>query len=200
MVDVSRGYISQVDATVDGRRPCRKTSRTQEPSSTPSPPSGGCSFLRQKAEPGPIWIERFSCSLQVSPPHSIANPSKISSEENNSTTVVCRRNGVTVTAAQLEGIHDPYPRSKPTVFPTVRPQRRGVSSNPAADLPGDSTFVLKLNLNEQGIPSDIQVVKSLKSRLDAGVVNAVSHFRWHPAILDNQPVPTDLTLSMVVQN
>jgi len=59
--------------------------------------------------------------------------------------------------------------------------------------------VLELNLDEQGKPEDIQVVKSVNPTLDADVVDAVRQFRWRPAKLDHQPVATDLTLKVVVK-
>ncbi len=74
-----------------------------------------------------------------------------------------------------------------------------VSPDFAATLRGDSTVVLTLNLDEQGNPADIHVIQSANPYLDAGVVDAVRQFRWHPAILDNQPVPTDLTLTLNVE-
>jgi TonB family protein len=74
-----------------------------------------------------------------------------------------------------------------------------VSPDFAATIRDDSTVVLQLNLNEQGKPEDIQVVKSVNPTLDADVVDAVRQFRWRPAKLDNQPVPTDLTLNVVVK-
>lgn len=74
-----------------------------------------------------------------------------------------------------------------------------VSPEFAATLHGDSTVVLQLNLDEQGKPADIQVIKSLNPSLDATVVDAVRKFRWSPAVLNKQAVATDLTLSVVVQ-
>jgi TonB family protein len=59
--------------------------------------------------------------------------------------------------------------------------------------------VLQLNLDQQGKPADIQVVKSINPTLDADVVDAVRQFRWTPATLNKLPVSTDLTLNVVVQ-
>jgi TonB family protein len=74
-----------------------------------------------------------------------------------------------------------------------------VSSDIAATLRGDSTVVLQLNLDQQGKPADIQVVKSINPILDADVIDAVRQFRWSPATLNKLPVATDLTLNVVVQ-
>jgi len=73
-----------------------------------------------------------------------------------------------------------------------------VSPDYAAALVGDSSVVLKLNLDEQGKPSGIQVVQSANPKLNASVVDAVRGFRWRPAQLDNQAVPTDLILKVDV--
>ena len=74
-----------------------------------------------------------------------------------------------------------------------------VSPDFAATIQDDSKVVLELNLDEQGKPEDIQVVKSVNPKLDADVVDAVRQFRWRPATLDKQPVATDLTLNVVVR-
>ncbi len=74
-----------------------------------------------------------------------------------------------------------------------------VSPEFAATLQDDSKVVLKLNLDAQGKPEDIQVINSTDPTLDAGVVDAVRQFRWRPAKLDNQPVATDMLLNVVVK-
>jgi TonB family protein len=74
-----------------------------------------------------------------------------------------------------------------------------VSTDLAATLQDDSKVVLKLNLDEQGKAGDIQVINSTNPTLDSEVVDAVRQFRWRPAKLDNQPVATDLVLSVVVK-
>jgi TonB family protein len=62
-----------------------------------------------------------------------------------------------------------------------------------------SKVVLKLNVNEDGKPEDIQVIDSANPMINAEVLDAVRQFRWHPATLDKQPVATDLTLNLVVK-
>ena len=64
----------------------------------------------------------------------------------------------------------------------------------------DSTVVLKLNVDEQGKPEDIQVVNQVNPTLGADVVDAVRKFRWRPAKLDNQPIAADLTLNVLVKH
>lgn len=63
----------------------------------------------------------------------------------------------------------------------------------------DSMVVLKLNVDEQGKPEDIQVVNTANPTLGADVVDAVRQFRWRPGMLDNQPIATDLTLNVLVK-
>ena len=63
----------------------------------------------------------------------------------------------------------------------------------------ESKVVLKLNVDEQGKPADIQVIQSFNPTLNADVIDAVRQFRWRPAKLDNQAVSTDLTLNVLVK-
>jgi TonB family protein len=63
----------------------------------------------------------------------------------------------------------------------------------------DSMVVLKLNVDEQGKPEDIQIVNTVNPTFGADVIDAVRQFRWRPAKLDNQPVATDLTLHLLVK-
>jgi TonB family protein len=63
----------------------------------------------------------------------------------------------------------------------------------------ESKVVLKLNVDEQGKPEDIQIVNTVNPTLGADVLDAVRQFRWYPAKLDNQPIATDLTLNVVVK-
>ena len=63
----------------------------------------------------------------------------------------------------------------------------------------ESKVVLKLNVDEQGKPADIQVIQSFNPTLNADVIDAVRQFRWRPAKLDNQAVSTALTLNVLVK-
>ena len=60
-------------------------------------------------------------------------------------------------------------------------------------------LVLKFNLDKTGTPQGIQVVKPLTQPIDAKVVEAVRHFRWTPAVLNNQTVPIEMNLVVQVQ-
>jgi TonB family protein len=66
--------------------------------------------------------------------------------------------------------------------------------------PGSSTrLVLKVNLDEAGEPSNIQVLHPVSPAVDARVVNAVRQFRWSPAMLNNKAVADEVTLTVDVQ-
>jgi TonB family protein len=69
-----------------------------------------------------------------------------------------------------------------------------------ASLPNPAKMVLKLNLDQTGSPTHVEVVQSLTPELDARVVKAVRQFRWSPAVLDNQAIPIDVNLIVEVQH
>jgi TonB family protein len=77
-----------------------------------------------------------------------------------------------------------------------------VDLSPAAadTLPYNAEVVLKLNVDENGQAQDVEVVKSPSKYLDAPVAAAVRQARFRPATLDNQPVASDMTLTVVVQH
>jgi len=70
----------------------------------------------------------------------------------------------------------------------------------AVTTPNDAEVVLKLNVDEQGKAQDVQVVRSINPAVDERVVEAVRQFRWHPATLDKQAIPVELTLKVEVQH
>jgi TonB family protein len=96
---------------------------------------------------------------------------------------------------------------------TSRPISTGVTSPrlvsttrvniPAGVMPaavGSSTkVVLKVSLDATGSPSSVQVLRSSTPEIDERVVNAVRQFRWTPAVLNNQAIPDELTLTVEVQ-
>ena len=61
------------------------------------------------------------------------------------------------------------------------------------------SVVLALTVNEKGFAQDVRVVRSVNPRVDAQVLAAVRDFKFRPATLDQQPVPVDLNLTVVVQ-
>lgn len=68
------------------------------------------------------------------------------------------------------------------------------------DFPNPARMVLKLNLDQTGSPTHVEVVQSLTPALDSRVVKAVRQFRWRPAVLDNQTIPSDVNLVVEVQH
>jgi TonB family protein len=66
-------------------------------------------------------------------------------------------------------------------------------------LPVGAEVVLSLNVDEKGRAQSIQVVNSSNHQLDGPVAESVSHYRFRPAMLDNQPILTPMTLTVLVQ-
>jgi TonB family protein len=64
---------------------------------------------------------------------------------------------------------------------------------------GSAKIALRIDLDEKGNPTNIRVLQSINPLVDARVIEAVRQFRWVPALLDNRPVPIDLTLNVEIQ-
>ena len=105
------------------------------------------------------------------------------------------------------------PVTDATASTSARPLSTGVKparvlSSPIIDLsptavetlPYNAQVVLKLNVDENGRAQDVQVVKSPSLILDEPVAAAIRQTRFRPATLDNQPVATDMTLTVLVQH
>ncbi len=104
------------------------------------------------------------------------------------------------------------PASDASDSTTTRPVSSGVTpprvlSSSAVDLsssademlPNFSQVVVTLNVDQNGQPQDVQVLKSPNYFLDEPVAAAVRKFRFSPATLNNKPVTTDMTLTVNVQ-
>ena len=65
-------------------------------------------------------------------------------------------------------------------------------------IPTDAQVELSLTVNEKGKPENIQVVKSYSPFIDARVVETVSQMHFRPGMIDNQPTPIDLNLTVNV--
>jgi TonB family protein len=74
-----------------------------------------------------------------------------------------------------------------------------LGSTAADALVPNSAVVLTLSVDQNGQPQDVQVVKSPSPLLDEPVSAAVRQFRFSPATLDNKPVATEMTLTVIVQ-
>jgi len=64
--------------------------------------------------------------------------------------------------------------------------------------PAGSKVVLSMKVDEQGRPNDIQVIKPVSPFLDQRVVDAVSKFRFQPAMLDQKAISVDMNLTVEV--
>ena len=75
-----------------------------------------------------------------------------------------------------------------------------LSPRAAETIPYNAEVVVNVKVDSTGKAQDVEVIKSVNPDLDASVVEAVRQFRWRPATLDNQAIPMDLTLNVVVQH
>jgi TonB family protein len=66
--------------------------------------------------------------------------------------------------------------------------------------PSPATMRVRLDLDATGTATDVQVLHSISPSVDADVVAAVRKLRWHPATLDNQPIPLTVNLTVQVQH
>jgi TonB family protein len=115
---------------------------------------------------------------------------------------------ITLTAAA-----SPAPQINDASASTSRPISTGVTSPrlvyttrvsiPADEMPttmgSSAKVVLKVSLDANGRPSDVQVLRPATPEIDQRVVSAVRQFRWTPAMLNNQAIPEELTLTVEVQ-
>jgi TonB family protein len=55
---------------------------------------------------------------------------------------------------------------------------------------------VRLNLDADGIPHDMKVVKGLRSDLDKKAIEAVSKWRFTPAIKDGKPTAVSVNVQV----
>ena len=65
-------------------------------------------------------------------------------------------------------------------------------------VPMDSQVALTLTVDSNGIPQNVKVVKSANPYWDARVVDAVQRSHFRPGTIDNQAIPMDVNLTVVV--
>jgi len=63
----------------------------------------------------------------------------------------------------------------------------------------DNRVVVRMLVNENGIPQEATIVKSLNPLMDARVLAAVREARFRPAVLDAQTVAEHVNLTFVFQ-
>jgi TonB family protein len=60
----------------------------------------------------------------------------------------------------------------------------------------NGVVMLSLTVTEEGMPTDIKVVKSLGMGLDESAIKCASEYRFRPATKDGAPVPAHITLEV----
>jgi len=63
----------------------------------------------------------------------------------------------------------------------------------------DNSVVVKVLVNEQGLPQTAQIVSSKNPVLNQRVIEAVKQYRFRPAQLDQQAVPERVNLTFVFE-
>ncbi|MFZ0301428.1 MAG: TonB family protein [Terracidiphilus sp.] len=70
---------------------------------------------------------------------------------------------------------------------------------PAASfIPADAQVGVSFVVDEKGLPENIQVTKSINPSWDSQVVEAVSKLHYRPARIDDQKIPVDMNLTVVI--
>jgi TonB family protein len=65
-------------------------------------------------------------------------------------------------------------------------------------LPADAQVGVSFVIDEKGLPENIQVTKSINPSWDSQVVEAVSRLHYRPASIDNQKIPIDMNLTVII--
>lgn len=104
-------------------------------------------------------------------------------------------------AASVEApspVHTPVRVSSGVTFPKLVETEQIVESAEWQWRPTESEkiAVVKLIVDPTGKPSQVQVVQSLGAGMDNDIVAAVSRYRFQPGMLNNQPVPITVNLTV----
>jgi len=65
--------------------------------------------------------------------------------------------------------------------------------------PNVNRVVVKVLVNENGLPQDAKIVSSLNPQLNQRVLEAVQHYRFQPAQLDQQTIPQHVNIAFDFQ-
>jgi TonB family protein len=60
----------------------------------------------------------------------------------------------------------------------------------------DGPVVLAVTVSEDGMPTEVHVTKSLRPDYDESALVAVREWRWHPYLLNGNPVAVDTTVTV----
>ena len=61
----------------------------------------------------------------------------------------------------------------------------------------NGTSTLGLIVNEQGLPTEIHVAKSLRKDYDESALDAVRQCRWKPYLLNGDPIAVETTVNII---
>ncbi|MGD0801366.1 MAG: energy transducer TonB [Terracidiphilus sp.] len=67
-------------------------------------------------------------------------------------------------------------------------------------IPDGAKFAVKVSLDENGKPQEIEVIKSASPLINDSVIHAVEKFQWNPATLDEQAIPISVDLDLRVRD
>jgi len=88
------------------------------------------------------------------------------------------------------GVIGPYLVNSLTLIPP--------SDISAFSLPADAQVGVSFVVDEEGVPENIQVTKSLNPIWDSQVVEAVSKLHYRPASIDDEKIPVDMNMTVVI--
>jgi len=74
-----------------------------------------------------------------------------------------------------------------------------LSAQELAEQPAVSNIVVHATVDSYGFPRNLTVVRSAGAVVDKKVLDAVSQYRFTPAMLDNKPVDTAVTISIKIE-
>jgi TonB family protein len=69
---------------------------------------------------------------------------------------------------------------------------------PASSIPADAQVGVSFVVDEKGLPENIHVTRSINPTWDTQVVDAVSKLHYRPARIDDQKIPVDMNLTVVI--
>lgn len=113
---------------------------------------------------------------------------------------VCPRGAGTVpmeTGAVPAADSDPLPLPNGVKPPVVISQPSAEFSREARKKQIEGTVMVSLVVSKEGLPTDIQVVKSLGYGLDEKAVDAVGQYRFQPATKDGKPVAVQIRVEVI---
>jgi TonB family protein len=68
----------------------------------------------------------------------------------------------------------------------------------ASAMPADEQVGVSFVVDKKGLPENIQVTKSTNPAWDSQVVEAVSKLHYRPARIDDQKIPVEMNLTVVI--